>query len=1713
MKFKQVLAGLLVGTMVVTSAPVSGLGALSALAASEEAETKNYNYTKLTEGLTASADCANGTNTMNAVLNGNPDDYWHSAWEGDNQPVKQGGEVIMNSNNNITLTLTEASTVKKLEYVSNGAGNNGTITKCNIYYKTSAENAEFKKVQEDPYTLSFTESKATIEFTDAISDVKEIKIEVLNTAGDPNNTYISGKELYVYRDDSTKIDSGNILAKAECSSQGDAALKNLVDNNEATGYHSSWGGNSGTVAADEGFTTVVRPGTTITPSELVSRNNLYINLASSETIGKIAYLPRQGSGNGVANGRITAANIYISNSDVDDVSAITDWKQVATADWENNSDEKNVTFSPETAKHIRIEVKHSAGDQTDAYINAAAIDIYKAEEVVAEDKVISKPVLTAVAPVTGETPANVTATDPEGYTVATAWTDSDGNTVAEFEDGKDYTLTATLTAEKGYKFTDESKPDTIKVDEEDLEVTAEVKDSGKTMTLTCTFKGVETGGDSVLSKPEITVTAPVKDAEPKDAQTDAWGYAATSKWANKDGDSVTKFEAGQNYTLTIALTAEEGNIFDETSIPEKIQVGEEEVAVNASDVVISGEGKIMTLTLVFSVPADEVQYAKLEGLTGKADSEELEHDGEGEDGAIDNALDGNIETFWHTNWSDDSKAKVTYSDGKLTGNNTYTITLAKASTVTSLTYMPRNHYDGSGNIANGAISECEVYVSTDHGKNWTLAGKAEGETAWNYVKETEDGADQNFVERTVTFDKTYAGVTDVKVKAIKTAGVQANMFINAAEFGVIGKEDTETPEVSEARKALAAALADAEKVESADKYTEDSYKTFKEAWDAANAVTDETKDEDVQTIADTLANAIKALKKAETPAPPVTEDSVITAPRLSYTAPVAGETAVVPSYVAMEDQSAKPATLEVKDDVPTTVVKDGGVLAFQGRLTAPNNGANNDKFDVSGDTPMVLRTKVKLNNKTDEVVNILGKMDSQYGIQVDGANDRVILYCCDAQDKWPEVQYKYDADTFWGEWHDIALVYTGTNMQLYVDGKAGEATPGRVNASDGYQVVFKSYASSIFTIGYNTEKSTNHEADGNGVKYSTLDQVDGKIADIKLYKGTDYSEGLTKSYDEIKAALEKVAPDADISAIPYTAVTTWSANGTALEKDAKFAGETVYTATTVYTAPSGFKFTDISKPSVDGATVTISADGKTMTVTKTFPATAKIVCSCVVGEITGVADQTIALGVEDSKTVTLSAKAQVTGDCKVEGHDGTVNYTYTVTDAGTTGATVEDNAVTVTAAGTAKVKVTATLASDATKTSTKEITLTVTTNKASAEDKAKLAAEIASVKDLKEADYTEESYADLKNALAKANTLKDKTDVSKAEIEDAIKAISDAKKGLKTKVAAKKEELNSLLTAVYDDLMANGNKYTVASYNNAVTVYKAVKDVPGKDGVTVAELEKAIKDLNDAKDALVLQETADLEKAKENAANTLKDAAAIADAGQKDYEEASWKVFDAAYKALKNAPADADKATLESLTLALRNAQAALKKAETPAVALDAPKVKAAKAKVTKTGVVVNVTVEAVKDAASYDVYRVVKGKATKVGTTAAGKTTVKDKKAVKGASYYAVAVSKDGKVVSKAGAAVAVKLAKAPKIQKATAGSKNAKLSWKKVKGAKVVVYRSTKKNSGYKKVATTRKNATSVTNKKGLKAGKTYYYKIATIKGKLISAMSKAKRVKIKK
>lgn len=74
-------------------------------------------------------------------------------------------------------------------------------------------------------------------------------------------------------------------------------------------------------------------------------------------------------------------------------------------------------------------------------------------------------------------------------------------------------------------------------------------------------------------------------------------------------------------------------------------------------------------------------------------------------------------------------------------------------------------------------------------------------------------------------------------------------------------------------------------------------------------------------------------------------------------------------------------------------------------------------------------------------------------------------------------------------------------------------------------------------------------------------------------------------------------------------------------------------------------------------------------------------------------------------------------------------------------------------------------------------------------------------------------------------------------------------------------------------------------------------------------------------------------------------------------------------------------------------------------------------------------------------------------------------------------------------------------------------KLSWKKVKNAKqYIIYRSTKKNSGYTKVKTLKNNKLTYTDKK-VKKGKKYYYKIVVKTKKGYSGIKTSKVVKIRK
>lgn len=87
------------------------------------------------------------------------------------------------------------------------------------------------------------------------------------------------------------------------------------------------------------------------------------------------------------------------------------------------------------------------------------------------------------------------------------------------------------------------------------------------------------------------------------------------------------------------------------------------------------------------------------------------------------------------------------------------------------------------------------------------------------------------------------------------------------------------------------------------------------------------------------------------------------------------------------------------------------------------------------------------------------------------------------------------------------------------------------------------------------------------------------------------------------------------------------------------------------------------------------------------------------------------------------------------------------------------------------------------------------------------------------------------------------------------------------------------------------------------------------------------------------------------------------------------------------------------------------------------------------------------------------------------------------------------------------------------TAGKKKATVKWKKVSGAEgYVIYRSTKKTSGFKAVKTITSGKTLKFVNKKLKGGKVYYYKVKAYKKdangkKVLGSYSAVKKVKVKK
>ena len=135
----------------------------------------------------------------------------------------------------------------------------------------------------------------------------------------------------------------------------------------------------------------------------------------------------------------------------------------------------------------------------------------------------------------------------------------------------------------------------------------------------------------------------------------------------------------------------------------------------------------------------------------KADSEETS----GENGQAANAVDGNANTIWHTQWQDESPNCP----------HEIIIELSEAAGINGFTYLPRQ--DESDH---GGIKAYEFYVSDD-GKEFGTAVKT-GEFTANKEK------------KTVTFDGKKCRF--IKLKAVSE--ITGEAWASAAEIGVVPGE-------------------------------------------------------------------------------------------------------------------------------------------------------------------------------------------------------------------------------------------------------------------------------------------------------------------------------------------------------------------------------------------------------------------------------------------------------------------------------------------------------------------------------------------------------------------------------------------------------------------------------------------------------------------------------------------------------------------------------------------------------------------------------------------------------------------------------------------------------------------------------------------------------------------------------------------------------------
>lgn len=129
---------------------------------------------------------------------------------------------------------------------------------------------------------------------------------------------------------------------------------------------------------------------------------------------------------------------------------------------------------------------------------------------------------------------------------------------------------------------------------------------------------------------------------------------------------------------------------------------------------------------------------------------------------------------------------------------------------------------------------------------------------------------------------------------------------------------------------------------------------------------------------------------------------VTSTPDVTVTAPVIGQ---APANAVLTTSGGLETTATVTTQ-NMTVDEEGGI---SGRITAAN--ADNAVFNVTGTTKLLLHLQLKP-EKTSQKQSIIGKMNAQYGLQIEGST---LLLFGKLSEGWYQVNYTIPNDAWYNE--------------------------------------------------------------------------------------------------------------------------------------------------------------------------------------------------------------------------------------------------------------------------------------------------------------------------------------------------------------------------------------------------------------------------------------------------------------------------------------------------------------------------------------------------------------------------------------------------------------------------------------------------------------------------------------------------------------------------